>query len=77
MRSFDAGGLEGLTIESDAGHGEAAEIRWQSAERLGFHVDNRDGMPEFVEITGEERADTSAPEDHYVHGRNRTRMRWA
>ena len=46
--TLDAGGLEGLSIESDAGYGQPAEISGQPAELLGLHVDDRDGMAELV-----------------------------
>ena len=68
LRARDAGGLEGLAVEADAGDGLAGELRAERAEGLGVLVDDGDRVAELVEAVGEERSDATAAEDHDVHG---------
>ena len=64
----DAGLLQDLLVEAEAGDLVAVEVGPQPAERVGLAVDDGDGVVAVLEAARERRADAATTHDHDVHG---------
>ena len=73
--AVDAGGLEDVAVEADAGDLGAAESRAEAAERVLVGVDHRHGVVAVLEVCAQRAADATASHDDDVHGGDATPRR--